>query len=66
MDEVAPRAGGAGRRKAMKISGFSSGPNYEPVVPRRPPPAPRDTPLVSSVVSDSGPVERGVFLDVRL
>ncbi len=50
----------------MKISGFSSGPNYEPVVPRRPPPAPRDTPLVSSVVSDSGPVERGVFLDVRL
>ena len=50
----------------MKISGYPSGANYAPVIARRPPPAPRDTPEVSGVVSDSGPVERGVFVDVRV
>lgn len=50
----------------MKISGFPAGPNYEPIVPRRPPPAPKPTPAVAPLDSGDGPVERGVFLDVRM
>lgn len=50
----------------MKISGFPSGPNYEPIVPRRPPPAPKPTPAVAAVSSEADPIERGVFVDVKL
>lgn len=55
----------------MKISGLPVGANYAPVVPRRPPPAPQPSPSIDVVAGaggdgDGGPIERGVFLDVRL
>ena len=55
----------------MKVSGLPVGANYAPVVPRRPPPAPQPSPSIDAVIGadgdgGGGPIERGVFLDVKL
>ena len=50
----------------MKISGYPSGANYAPLVPRRPPPAPQAAPEVDAIGGDGDHDRLGARIDLRL